>query len=293
MKEEKKKELLGVAIREIRKEDRPRERALREGVRKLSDAELLAILIRTGTPKHNAIDLAESLLAEYMGHLDLIYKDFIDNIYPEINGLGEAKLIGIAAGMELGMRATRGLVDPNAGAKQVQASNSLKIYDYISEHMTGLSEEQMWLLCFNSQNMIIHKDKVELKLKSREELLGDLTSKRRRKVELGESLLEVAEKESKIRSSLPIKRIVSSGGYQETSADVRVILREALRYRAIGIAVVHNHPGGSLQPSAEDDRFTWRLYSACKVVGVNLLDHLIYTDRGYYSYFDHDRLEGE
>lgn len=293
MKEEKKKALLNVAIREIRKEDRPRERALREGVRKLSDAELLAILIRTGTPKHNAIDLAESLLAKYMGHLDLIYKDFIDNIYPEINGLGEAKLIGIAAGMELGMRATRGLVDPNHGAMQVQACNSLKIYEYISDQMTGLSEEQMWLLCFNSQNMIVHKDRVEIKLKSREEVLGDLTSKQQRKLEMEESLLEVAEKESKIRSSLPIKRVVSAGGYQETSVDVRMILREALRYRAIGIAVVHNHPGGSLQPSVEDDRFTRRLYSACEVVGVKLLDHLIYTDRGYYSYFDHDRLQGE
>lgn len=278
------------AIREMRLEDRPRERALREGVRSLSDAELLAILIRGGTARQSALDLAKSLLARYLGHLDLLYKDFADNIHPRINGLGEVKLITIAAGMELGMRATRGLVDPKYGAEQHKASNSLKIYEYIADRLTGLSEEQMWLLCFDSQNTIIRDERVELL--SREELLGETETRKVRKIRATLEAEDVAAEESRLRRRLPVRRVISSGGYQETSADVRVILREALRHRAIGIAVVHNHPGGSLEPSTEDDRFTWRLYDGCRAVGVPLLDHLIYTDRGYYSYFDRDRLTG-
>ena len=263
-------------------EDRPRERGLRDGVRELSDAELLAILIRGGTSKQSAIELAKSLLAEYLGHLDLLYKDFIDNIYPSIHGMGDVKLVTIAAAMELGMRATRGLCDPKYGTDMSQASNSLKIYDYMADRLTGLSEEQMWLLCFNSQNMVIHSNRIL----SRSELLGD------DEVRIERKHRAVAEEETRLRLTTPIRRVISAGGYQETSADVRVILREALRHRSLGIAVVHNHPGGSLTPSTDDDSFTWRLYEACRVVGVTLLDHLIYTDRGYYSYFDHDRLTG-
>ena len=272
----------------MRPEDRPRERAVRDGVRTLSDVELLAILIRGGTKNQSAIELAKSLLSTYHGHLDLLYKDFIDNIYPTITGMGKVKLVTIAAAMELGMRATRGLCDPKYGTDMTQASNSLKIYDYMADRLTGLSEEQMWLLCFNSQNMVIHSNRIL----SRTELLGDDETrvKRRRRAETDSRA--VAEEEARLRDALPLRRVISSGGYQETSADVRVILREALRHRALGIAVVHNHPSGSLTPSSDDDHFTWRLYEACRVVGVTLMDHLIYTDRGYYSYFDHDRLIG-
>ena len=278
----------GLGIHEMRPEDRPRERAVRDGVRTLSDVELLAILIRGGTKNQSAIELAKSLLSTYYGHLDLLYKDFIDNIYPAITGMGKVKLVTIAAAMELGMRATREICDPKYGAEMTQASNSLKIYDYIADRLTGLSEEQMWLLCFNSQNIVVHSDRIL----SRTELLGDDETRVKRMSRAETDSRAVAEEESRLRDALPLRRVISSGGYQETSADVRVILREALRHRALGIAVVHNHPSGSLTPSSDDDHFTWRLYEACRVVGVTLMDHLIYTDRGYYSYFDHDRLIG-
>ena len=86
----------GLGIHEMRPEDRPRERAVRDGVRTLSDVELLAIMIRGGTKSQSAIELAKSLLSTYHGHLDLLYKDFIDNIYPVITGMGKVKLVTIA-----------------------------------------------------------------------------------------------------------------------------------------------------------------------------------------------------
>lgn len=83
---------------------------------------------------------------------------------------------------------------------------------------------------------------------------------------------------------------ISSGGITESVADVKIILKNALLYSAISIVLVHNHPAGSLQPSRSDDELTERLKSACRVVGMNLADHIIFTDNGFFSYADSSRL---
>ncbi len=70
------------------------------------------------------------------------------------------------------------------------------------------------------------------------------------------------------------------------SADIRIVdlLRPAVREYAVNVALVHNHPSGSVDPSRSDDDFTRRLADACKVFDLGLLDHVIVTDTGYYSY---------
>ncbi|MDD7438652.1 MAG: DNA repair protein RadC [Bacteroidales bacterium] len=85
---------------------------------------------------------------------------------------------------------------------------------------------------------------------------------------------------------------IAVGGISSSTADLRVILRTALRMGQPAMALVHNHPGGGLEPSRDDDDLTERLYKACRMVGINLLDHLIFTDNGYYSYFNNGRFEG-
>ena len=83
----------------------------------------------------------------------------------------------------------------------------------------------------------------------------------------------------------PIKlKKISSGGLTETAFDVRIILKEALLNESTVIAVAHNHPSGNLRPSAEDDRVTYKLKQACNTMRIHLLDHIIVTDSGYYSY---------
>ena len=84
---------------------------------------------------------------------------------------------------------------------------------------------------------------------------------------------------------------VSSGGVAMTAVDNRVILREAFLRRASAITLCHNHPSGNLSPSKPDDDLTRRLYAACKIVQIPLLDHIIFTDNGYYSYADRGNLE--
>ena len=83
---------------------------------------------------------------------------------------------------------------------------------------------------------------------------------------------------------------VGSGGYTGTTVDIRCVLREALLKRATGMALCHNHPSGSLKPSLEDDKLTKSMASACAVMNIRFLDHIIFTDRRYFSYKDEGRL---
>ncbi len=86
------------------------------------------------------------------------------------------------------------------------------------------------------------------------------------------------------------KSRVSQGGTTETTADLRIILKAAITNLAAGIVLCHNHPSGTLQPSTQDDALTRRLASSAKLLDIQLLDHIIITDSGYYSYADESRM---
>ncbi|CDC55205.1 dNA repair protein RadC [Phocaeicola coprophilus CAG:333] len=83
---------------------------------------------------------------------------------------------------------------------------------------------------------------------------------------------------------------ISQGGLASTQVDVRCILREALLKRATALVLCHNHPSGNTRPSTDDDRLTQVLSQAAKVMNIRMLDHLIVSDGGYYSYADEGRL---
>lgn len=83
---------------------------------------------------------------------------------------------------------------------------------------------------------------------------------------------------------------ISQGGLASTQVDVRCILREALLKRATALVLCHNHPSGNTCPSTDDDRLTQALNQAAKVMNIRMLDHLIVSDGGYYSYADEGRL---
>lgn len=83
---------------------------------------------------------------------------------------------------------------------------------------------------------------------------------------------------------------ISSGGLTETAFDVRVILKEALLNDSTVIAVAHNHPSGNKRPSKEDDEITRKLQQACDTMRIKLIDHVIVTDLGYYSFSEEGKL---
>lgn len=85
---------------------------------------------------------------------------------------------------------------------------------------------------------------------------------------------------------------ISQGGLAETSADMRIILQAAILGNASGIILSHNHPSGGkdIQPSVQDDLLTQKVSKICKLMDLNMLDHIIVTTEGYYSYADEGRL---
>lgn len=83
---------------------------------------------------------------------------------------------------------------------------------------------------------------------------------------------------------------LSEGGTSETNADIKIIMQAAILANASGMILSHNHPSGNLQPSKQDDTLTERLSKATKLFDIQLLDHLIVSDSGYYSYSDEGRL---
>lgn len=83
---------------------------------------------------------------------------------------------------------------------------------------------------------------------------------------------------------------ISRGGIDQTTADVRSILREALLQRATQIALIHNHPSGNTRPSNDDLRLTQQARQAAQTMNIRLLDHVIVTDGSYYSFCDEGQL---
>lgn len=83
---------------------------------------------------------------------------------------------------------------------------------------------------------------------------------------------------------------ISEGGINETSADIRIIMQAAILGNASGIILSHNHPSGSKQPSCQDDQLTNRVNKAAKLFNISLLDHIIVTDSGFYSYADEGKI---
>ena len=82
---------------------------------------------------------------------------------------------------------------------------------------------------------------------------------------------------------------LSQGGITETTVDVRLIMKQAILANATIIVLAHNHPSGSLRPSAEDDRLTKSVKQACDLMRIHCQDHLIITDGSYYSYHEEGR----
>lgn len=87
-----------------------------------------------------------------------------------------------------------------------------------------------------------------------------------------------------------MKDQISSGGVNGTVADLKIIFKKALELLASGVILAHNHPSGNLRPSHEDDVMTKKLVEAGRLLEIPVIDHLIVTENGYYSYADEGRL---
>ena len=84
--------------------------------------------------------------------------------------------------------------------------------------------------------------------------------------------------------------LISEGGITDTTVDVRVILQAALLTNSVAIILAHNHPSGSMKPSRQDMKITKQVKDAARLMRITVIDHLILTDEGYYSFADEGQL---
>ncbi|MBQ8097128.1 MAG: DNA repair protein RadC [Prevotella sp.] len=217
-------------------DDQPREKLRDKGPQALSNAELLAILIGSGTPGVSAVELMQTVLNGCNNNLNSLGKMTIRQLM-DYKGIGEAKAITILAACELGKR--RQAVSPE---ERPSLTTATKVYHYMHPKLQDLDVEEFWVLLLNQNYRLIKEIKI------------------------------------------------AHGGISEVTVDIRIIMREAVLANATILAVCHNHPSGSIQPSKPDDHLTQSIKNACNLMRLHLMDHIIIADGLYYSYHEQGRL---
>lgn len=224
-----------ITIKAWAEEDRPREKLLNLGRRVLSDAELIAILIGSGSRQETAVELSKRILHSLNNDLDKLGRLSIAEL-SKFKGIGQAKAISIVAALELGRR--RKAVD----VKPIKITCSRNVRDLMHTSLADLLHEEFWILVLNRSNKVLSK------------------------------------------------HLISKGGQAGTVADPKVIFKTAIENHASSIILAHNHPSGNPEPSAADVQLTKKLCSAGIMLDIPVLDHLIFTNVGYYSFADESML---
>lgn len=133
-----------LVIREWAEADRPREKLLEQGRRALTDAELLAILIGSGSRDESAVELCRRILSDVKNNLNNLSKKEVNDLC-EYKGIGEAKAISIIAALELGRRRKE------EGYSEVPILNSSKrVFEYFKSTMQDLPHEEFWVIYLNT-----------------------------------------------------------------------------------------------------------------------------------------------
>jgi len=216
-------------VRDLPRQERPRERLQKFGPEALSGQELLALVISRGIPKKSVMNIAQELLTKF-GSIKAISQATIEEL-SQIKGIGLAKAAQIKACFELGRREDLepeminfDIKNPEAVVKAIRAS----IKDKAKEHFK--------LILLNPRNKII----------------GIST--------------------------------ISIGTLNTSLVHPREVFKDAITHSAASVVLAHNHPSGDPEPSEDDIKITKKLVESGKILGIEVLDHIIITKNGFKSF---------
>jgi len=212
-------------LNDVPKNDRPREKLAKYGVDRLSNTELLAIILGTGVKGLNVVDLANKILKKFGSEnlKDVKYDELINTF-----GLGQAKACEIVACLELGKR--------------------------------------------------LLKDKPEKLIMQPEDVYRELKDLRQHKKEhLVIFYLDTHSREI-------MREIISIGTLNENLVHPREVFEPAIKNNAAQIIIAHNHPSGISDPSDDDMEITRRLIDSGKLLGIEVVDHVIIGSGGFFSF---------
>ena len=223
---------VSLSIKNWSDDDKPREKLVQKGKAVLSDAELIAILIGSGSRNESAVELSKRILSSVNNNLNHLGKLSIEQL-KAFKGIGEAKAVTIAAALEIGRR-RRG--EEAQKITKIKSSNS--VFELLQPIMGELEHEEFWIVYLNNSNKVLHRAQL------------------------------------------------SKGGITGTLVDVRLVMKQALELGAVALVLAHNHPSGTLKPSVADKQITMKLKTAAAVLDIKVLDHLIITQKEYFSFAD-------
>lgn len=220
-----------LTVKDLPLGERPYEKCEQFGAGILSDAELLAVILRTGTKNLRSIDLAYHILNYSEIHPGLTCLNYLSlEDLKKIKGIGRVKAIELTCLAELTKRMAKGF-----RKESLKLITPQSVADYYMQDMRHLTREQVMLLLLDSKNKII-KD-----------------------------------------------MIISSGTVNTSIMPIREIFIHALKFEAVNIILLHNHPSGDPTPSSEDIRVSKRMTEAGNLIGISLMDHIIIGDNRYIS----------
>ena len=256
-----------IKIKQLPESERPYEKLEIYGEKMLSNAELLAIIIKSGTKENTSVELANKILSLHNNTIiegnnnsdsnNLCKKNLRNNIkncnqndnllqnlqgisiqeFQQIKGIGKVKAIQLKAVCELARRMSQPV-----NKKKIKVDSSQDVANLLMEELRFEKVEYVKLLLLNSKNIIIR-------------------------------IIDI-----------------SKGGMNSAIVEPKEILQEAIKTGSPRIILVHNHPSGDSTPSKADIEMTKRLYTSANILGIQLLDHIVIGDRCYTSIFSVERI---
>ncbi|MFW6007357.1 MAG: RadC family protein [Halanaerobiales bacterium] len=215
-------------LKQLPEEDRPREKLIKYGAKNLSNAELLALIIRTGNRKRTAIELSQDILS-YFGGLNSLTSLSVEEI-KQIKGIGVAKSTQIKALIEISKR-----LAASSDQNRIIVKEPQDVSNVMMPRLRYNKQEVFSLILLNIKNQII----------------------------------AISE--------------ITKGGLTSSIVHPREVFKEAIKRSSAAIILVHNHPSGIPEPSDEDIKITKRLIECGKIIGIEIMDHIVIGDGIYVS----------
>ncbi len=222
-------------VKDLPRDERPRERLAKFGAEALSLQELLAIVLGRGIKGESVMNTAQKIVTTF-GTLDALQEASLEDIQ-EIKGLGPAKACQLKACLELSKRFNKP-IQIDKSKKYQKLTSAKEVYEALRKKIGGLKKENFVVVSVDTRNKIIAVDIV---------FVGTLNS----------SLIHPRE-----------------------------IFEAAIRRHAAMVVVAHNHPSGDPEPSDEDIKITKLLIEAGKMMGIEMIDHLIMGKEKYFTFRD-------
>ena len=223
-----------IKMKELPETERPYEKLEQYGEKTLTNAELLAIIIKTGTKEETAVGLAQQILKLNNGQQDNLnfLRDLTVQEFMKIKGIGKVKAIQLKAVCELAIR-----MNAVINYKEKQILKPKDIAEILIEKMRFEKQEILKVAMLDNKNKLI-----------------------------------------KIKD-------IAKGGGNFVTATIKSVLNEAVKIEAAKIILIHNHPSGDPTPSNQDIEFTNKVEQASKILGIQLLDHIVIGSTNYVSIF--------